>query len=287
MISSRGCAGSIYSFRGIVTGHLQIELAADAARRTYISKQSFHAPMHLSKPHWDGNCLIVQAVNCTAGLFSGDRIDVSVHALPGSRSLITSPSAQRAYQARDPAAFAEIEQSFRVEAGAWLEVCPEVFIPQRGARVRQRTRIDLESDASLLFIESLAPGRVGSAESYAFEILDWSTDLCVDGILLSRERYRLSPTESGIQTLRSYFPDAYYASCYLAAPGLSDLGDLRQGVLALSGEGLELTASFLAPNIATLKLLARGSLEMRAGLLALREYCYSVLGRPLPAWRKL
>lgn len=287
MVCSRGCAASIYLFSGTVTGHLQIELAADAAGRTYISKQSFHAPMHLSKPHWDRNYLIVQAVNCTAGLFSGDRIDFSVHALADSRSLITSPSAQRAYQARDPEAFAEIGQAFRVEAGAWLEVCPEVFIPQRGARVRQRTRIDLATDAALFFIESLAPGRVGSAESYAFEMLDWSTDLFVDGDLLARERYRLSPEEPGIMTLRSYYPDAYYASCYLAAPGLADRGDLRRGVLALSGEGLQLAASFLAPNIAAIKLLARGSLEMRAGLQSLREYCYSFLHQPLPAWRKL
>jgi len=270
-----------------VTGHLQIELAAHATGRTYISRQSFHAPMHLSKPHWDGNCLIVQAVNCTAGLFSGDHIDLSVHSLSGSRAIITSPSAQRAYQARGPVAFAEITQSFAIDAGAWLEVCPEIFIPQRGARVRQRTRIDLAADAGLFFIESLAPGRVGSAESYAFEVLDWTTDLYLDNELLARERYRLSPEEQSILTLRRYFPDAYYASCYLAAPELSEVTDFRQSVQNLCGEGLEVATSFLSPTIATIKLLARDSMNLRTGLLSLREYCYAALKRPIPAWRKL
>ncbi len=270
-----------------MTGHLALELVRGPNGPTHIGRQSFHAPMHLSKPYWDGRHLIVQMVNCTAGLLAGDVVDISVQARAGSSAVLTSPSAQRAFRVRDEDALATVNQSFSVEAGAWLEVCPEIFIPHKGSRLRQSTRINAETDAEMLFIESLAPGRVGSAESYAFARLEWAAEVYVDGGLQVRERYDLSPEQKNIETLRKVFPDAYYASCYLVTPRLAALADLRSMMRGSSTPDLFMAASIVAPNVAALRLLASGSIALRRGIKMVREYCYAALGRQQPDWRKL
>jgi len=243
--------------------------------------------MHLSKPYWDGHHLIVQMVNCTAGLLSGDVIDISVQAREGASGVLTSPSAQRAFRVLDGGEVAIVQQTFTVEPGAWLEVCPEIFIPHKGTRLRQVTRIEAASESESLFVESLAPGRVGSDESYAFSGLEWAAEVYVDGRLQVRERYDLSPEQKNIEALRKVFPDAYYASCYLVTPRLGGLSDLRTVLRDSSTPDLFMAASVVASHVAAIRLLASGSIALRRGIRAVREYCYGALGRELPDWRKL
>lgn len=263
---------------------MKIELACDPNGKTFIREQSFRAPMHLSKPYWDSRYLIVQAVNCTAGLFNGDRIDFSVQARGGSRALVTSPSAQRSHPRRDSDGHSLIEQRLHVESGAWLEMCPEIFIPHEGSRVRQNTRIEAESGAELLYIESLAPGRVGSGEAFAYERLDWLTELHLDGELTVRERYALTANGGSVELLRAHFP--YYASAFLLSPKLSSIESFRQDIAAFAGTEAQMAASFPVPGVAVIKMLASSSLTLRRCIRQLREFSYQCLDRPLPGWRK-
>ena len=265
-------------------GHLTIELASDPNGRTFIRDQSFRAPMHLSKPYWDSRYLVVQAVNCTAGLFNGDRIDFTVQARGGSRSLVTSPSAQRAHPRRTSDGVALVEQHFTVEAGAWLEICPEIFIPHQGSRVRQNTRIEAQSGGELLYVESLAPGRVGSGEAFAYERLDWLTELRIDGELAVRERYALEANGGSVELLRGHFP--YYASAFLLSPQLAQVTQFRQEIAALSDVETRIAASFPMAGLAVVKMLAANSLALRRCIRQFREMSYASLARPLPGWRK-
>src|SRR5271155_2741455 len=124
-----------------MTGYLRIELSPDESARTYLSRQSVRAPMHLSKPYWDGSFLVINGINATAGLFSGDEIDIRVRATAGSRAVFTSPSACRVHRAVPSGGPAIVRNTFEVESGAWLDVYPEIFIPQAGSRYIQTTEI--------------------------------------------------------------------------------------------------------------------------------------------------
>ena len=53
-------------------GHLHLAAGMRANGETYLARQSFRAPFHLSKPYWDGHVLHVQLVNSTAGILAGD-----------------------------------------------------------------------------------------------------------------------------------------------------------------------------------------------------------------------
>src|SRR5205085_1366195 len=116
-----------------------------------------------------------------------DRIECDVEVQPGATLLLTTPSATRAHCMRRGSA--EVVQRMRVADGGFLEFWPELFIPQKGARYRQRTELSVAGGGELLFFESLAPGRVASGESFAYTELTWETDIRCDSTLVARERY--------------------------------------------------------------------------------------------------
>src|ERR1700677_1161545 len=148
-----------------MTGHLDLVCGLGAKGLSQLKHQSFRAPMHISKPHLDGDTLVVNVVNPTAGLFEGDEVGCKVHVEAGARLLLTSTSASRAHCMKGPGE-ARLAQNFSVEKNGWLEVWPELFIPQAGTRYRQKTRVDIEEGSGFLFFETLAPGRVASGGGF-------------------------------------------------------------------------------------------------------------------------
>jgi urease accessory protein len=270
-----------------LNGHLELICDADARGQTRLRHQSFSAPVHLSKPHWDGGALVLNIVNPTAGFLEGDRLRAEVSVERGARLLLTTPSASRVHTMRGEG-WAAVRQHFQVMAGGSLEYWPELLIPQRGARYRQRTQIDLEPGAELLFFESMAPGRVASGEAFEFAEVRWETDLRLSGRPLARERWRLAPGERALEALRRRFPFAYYASAFLVSPALDarsacweaiharhDDREVWIGVSALPGGG-----AF------ALKIIAADSLILRRTLRAAREAVHSALGRTPPGLRR-
>jgi urease accessory protein len=265
-------------------GHLDLVCARDDAGRTALARQSFAAPMHLSKPYWDGHHLVINAVNPTAGLFSGDEVEIAVRVESGASALFTSPSASRVHRARDgePAAF--VRQTFSVARDGWLEVCPEMLIAQAGARYEQHTRLEVEPGGGLLYFDSLAPGRVASGEIFAFEHVRVFTRLLVGGDLLAAETCRLAPADDSLAALRVHHAHSYHATWFAVFPAAPPT-DLRTAFPA--APELLIGASQLDRHALVGKILAAHSVALRRGIDAVRTACYAALGRPRPAWRKL
>ena len=126
------------------SGNLFLRAAARADGRTALAGQSFRAPFHLSKPYWDEDArtLLVQVVNPTAGILSGDRLESAIEVEAGASLLVTTPSASRVFKMIDGSA--ECRQHFTVAKGAWLEILPEPLVPHRGCRYRQTTKVEVE-----------------------------------------------------------------------------------------------------------------------------------------------
>jgi len=266
-------------------GHLDLVCARDAAGRTHLARQSFAAPMHLSKPHWDGHTLVINAVNPTAGLFSGDAIDITVHAAAGASALLTSPSASRVHRARGSEPAARVRQNFSVETGAWLEVCPEMLIAQAGARYEQQTALDVAPGGGLLALDCLAPGRVASGEVFAFEHVHSRTRLTVDGGLLALENCRLAPGDDSLHPLRVHHAHSYHATWFAVFPAPVALP--LETISGLSSATLATGASALNERAFIGKILAADSPSLRRAITQVREICYATANRPLPQWRKL
>ncbi len=249
-----------------MTGHMHLLCSRNGVGQSHIGAQSFRAPLHLSKPHTDADTLVVNLVNPTAGIFDDDEVEVKVQVESGARMLVTTPSASRVYRSRR-GGMSQIRQCFEVKHGGFLEYLPEPFIPQAGARCRQRNELRVEEGGALLYFEWLTPGRVASGEVFAYEELVWETDAWVGDKLTLRERYRLSPSDDSLESLRAAFPAAHYISCIAVGLEKNPLEVLEM----LEVEGVYAGGTQLAQGGWVMKLLCRDALAARQALHLLRE----------------
>ena len=262
-----------------LSGHLDFVCAANEQGRTFIREQSFRAPFHLSKPYWDEHALIVQVVNPTAGVFAGDTLLSRVAVESRARLLLTTPSANRIHAM--PAGRALVEQHFSVADGGWLEVMPELFIPQAQCRHRQRTSIEVAAGGEMFFVETLAPGRVARGEIFEFTEIDWEFELRHAGELIARERFVLKPSDKSTASLRSPFPAGYYASCYVITERMRPDHEMWRAIHDLSDDDALLGVSRLISGGSTIKILAADNIKLTRTLQTIRN----LLAQFIPALR--
>ncbi|WP_367870327.1 urease accessory protein UreD [Luteolibacter sp. Populi] len=276
--SSEGVSGRA------IRGHLDIRCEMRGDGVPYLSRQSFRAPIHLSKPHLEDGVLLVHLVNPTAGFFDGDRLDLRVEAGPGTRLVLSTPGASRVHRARgeEPAV---CSQQLAVEAAAFIEWIPEPFIPQAGARYHQQTRIELTEGAGLLFFEWISPGRVARGEVFEYENLRWELDLVLAGKLVARERYTLEPAGHSLAALRERFPAGHYLTAYVA--GIPAGAWPGEALDALTDERLYLGHGPLAEGLHVIRALCADSLTARSLIGKLRTLVYGAIGQKVPRLGRL
>ncbi len=268
-------------------GNLRLVCRADPVRGTFLAGQFFCAPVHLSKAYWNGDALLVNVVNQTAGIFGGDSITAHVVVEPGARVLLTSPSAARFHpsQSRE----SRLRQIFEVRAGGSLDFCPEISIPQRDSRSMQETVVEVERGGELLYLETFAPGRVASGETFAFARYAWKTDIRVAGRLVHRERAAIASDQpKSMAGLRAFFPAGYYAGFVVISPEAEKWdADFAREVAGVAGDlPAQIAASRLTAHGWSIRVLAADSLALRESIRRLRALIYARLQRPLPDARR-
>jgi urease accessory protein len=270
-----------------LSGTFELVCAAHAKRGTFVARQSFSAPLHLSKTFWDGEILLVNVVNQTAGWFGGDRATMRVKVEAGARVLLSSPSAARFHPSEGREV--QLEQNFEIAAGAFLDVYPEISIPQRDSRSMQTTMIDVERGGELLYLETLAPGRVASGESFLFARYAWRNEVRLDGRLVHRERTLLEPGGASLAALQAFYPASYYAGLIIISPASETWqSDFAEAIAALGERSkVQIGASRLCAGGWSIRLLAADALGLRETVARLRTLVYLRLGKPEPATRRM
>jgi urease accessory protein len=243
-----------------------------------LGAQSFRAPFHLSKPYWDeaAKTLLVQVVNPTAGILSGDRLESAIAVESGASLLVTTPSASRVFHMREGSA--ENSQRFSVARDGWLEVMPEPLVPHRKSRYRQRTQIDVAEGGRLFFADLLMPGRIAHGEAWSWDQLTIDTEVSVGGELVLRERFHHAGAElKALANLAGSGETACFGNGILIAEDsrAAWLAELR----GLHGDGLWLGVSALRKSGWSVKWVARDGVRMREALKQIR----AVLARTFPA----
>lgn len=263
-------------------GSLEITCSLDSAGRSYLSRQTFHAPFHISKPYWDGQSLSVQVINPTAGLFAGDRLQSIVTVENGACLRITNPSATRVYTMPDGRG--EVIQRFRVASGATLVFIPSMLVPQRGSCLHQRTQLFVEPGGELIYVDSLAPGRVASGEVFAFRELSIATELFEGTRWNACERFRLEQGQgAGLQIAGGGFRHGYYACCYIVTSRLDSMHGCWEALSALHTDDAWVGVSRLAVCGWSVRLLCRDSHHLRRTIRSM----LSILENSIPALRGL
>jgi len=249
------------------SGHLSLCAVARADGRTVLAGQSFRAPYHLSKPYWDAEAraLLVQVVNPTAGILSGDRLESAIAVEKGAALLVTTPSASRIFQMKEGRA--ESAQHFKVAAGGWLEVMPEPLVPHRGCHYRQATRIEVEPGGGLFFADLLMPGRVAHGEAWEWKKLCLEIEVRLGAELILRERFeQTGPELQQLADLAGSGPAACFGNAVLIAADNEGDAGWHEAVSALHGGGLWIGVSPLRRGGWSIKLVARDGMRLRQGL---------------------
>lgn len=249
-------------------GHLDLEAAPRPDGRTILSRQAFRAPFHVGKPYWDGRVLQVQVVNPTAGILSGDRLDLRVRVAGGAVLRLTTPAATRVFTM--PNGLAECRQSFVVEAGGWLECAPEPLCPHGGAHYSQTTRLDVAESGEVYWVEMLAPGRAGRDELWAWRRLRLRWDVTWGGRPVLRER--LDAGGAGLARASSFFgaPRGWLATVLVVSPRLGADAPIWERVRALHGGSRQLGVTRLPAGGFIVRVVAPDGQALRDLLAALR-----------------
>jgi urease accessory protein len=268
-----------------LSGHLRLRCETRADGVPFLSAQSFQAPIHLSKAHLsdDGEFLVLSLMNPTAGFFDGDRIESDVTVGQGASLALSIPSSSRVFRTRSGKP-AICDQSFSVESGGFLEWNPEAFIPHAGARYIQKTQVNIERGAGLMFIDWISPGRVARGEIFQYENLRFEFDLSFDGKLLARERYDMSG--AGPEGVTALFEAGHYVSIYLAGAMIRNFPaaevDSLGGADTYIGHG-----SLVGGEVIVVRALCRDNLAARLLIGQIRNLIYKAAEKTPPSLGRL
>lgn len=257
-------------------GHLSLRAAARSDDgQTFLVAQSFRAPFHLSKPYWDADTrtLLVQVVNPTAGILSGDRLESEVEVGEGAAVLLTTPSASRVFRMRSGEA--RSLQTFRVARDGWLEVLPEPLVPHRGSVFHQRTVLDVAPGGEALYADLLFPGRIAHGEVWGWGRLVLELEVRSGVTLLLRER--LDQSADNLRALAAMagcgetacFGNAVYIP---AGPSLEAVPGWRAELHSLQRDGVWIGASPLREAAGwSIKFVAPDGVRLRGVLSEIRR----------------
>jgi urease accessory protein len=169
---------------------LQLENIKD---QTKLVHQEHFGPLRVQKQFSqdDGSCHIY-ILHPPGGLVGGDSLTVRIRAGADTHTLITSPSAARAYRCAENALSQSVCQVIDVAENAHLEWLPQETIFYDGARAEIDNQVRLHSSSSFLGWEIQMLGRRASGEHFAKGSIDQSSRIWRAGKLCHRERLRVS-----------------------------------------------------------------------------------------------
>ena len=267
-------------------GHLHLVCARSADGSSHLREKSFAAPIHVSKPYWDGHALLVNLASPTAGLLEGDRVECFVRVESGASLVLSAPAATRVHTMRGGGT-AKLDQRFVVCKGGFLEYNPEPLILQRGSTFTQRTRIELETGGEALFLENLLPGRVAHGEVFAFDSFRNRLEIMREDRPLVLENYSLAAGTPSLRDWQAAFPEAGYAGFYSFSPCWTERHPPLREIEALQDEELLLGITQVAEDGWGVRVLAANPLCLRKTIGTVREMLLDSLGRHTTDLRRL
>ena len=255
-----------------------------------LTRRRFTLPLQALEPmdlDGDGVATLL-LLNPTGGVLAGDRLETGVRLGPGARVCLSTPSATRVYRSPGPAALQRL--TIDVGSGATLEWLPDHLIPSPGARLRQSAEIRLATDATLLYLDAWATGRVARGEAWGFDLLDSSLLVRDDAGPLLRERSILTgqPRRDGLGGTEGLAYVATFVAMRPAAAGWDDLAASLQARLDGVPGGGRAGVSVLGRGGVLARLLCPSAPALQASVAVLWATCRRrLLGLPPARLRKL
>ncbi len=207
-----------------------------------------------------GGCELV-LLNTSGGLTGGDRMEIAVGQGPGTRLVVTTQTAERAY--RSVTGRAGVRARYAVADGAHLDLLPqETILFDRAALVREQ-EVALAGTASCLWAEVLVLGRAAMGETVTRLDLSDRRRISRDGRPVFVENLRITDAALAGCGPAMLAGCRAFATLVLVAPDAADrLGRARD---ALGADGA--ASAFDGKLVA--RLMAPDGWELRQALMRL------------------
>ncbi len=277
------------------SGYLHLGFELDASGRSILRDWERRAPLIVQQALYFDEQLpdlpCVYILSSGGPNVDGDRYEQHITVRRGASAHVSTGAATKLAAMRYN--FSALRQTFRLEAGAYLEFLPEPTIPCRRTRFWSDTEFRVDPSATLFYSEIyLAGRRHHEGERFAYDLLSVASRAYgPDERLLFREKFVIRPAFRSPETrgaMGGYdvfanavvlTPPACAEAIYAATECISDpQRQLATGILRLP-DGCGLSFRVLGMDSGTVKQ-------------AVRDFCSTVRrtvkGRPLPPefpWR--
>lgn len=142
--------------------------------KTFITRRQHLGPLRIQKPFYpaDGACH-VYLLHPPGGYAGQDDLCIEVEAGPGTRALLTTPAANKAYRSVED--FTSVKQTLRVDGT--LDWLPQGTILFGGSRVAQHTRIELNRSARMAYWDMVSIGRPAASDDFVSGVCTQSLEV--------------------------------------------------------------------------------------------------------------
>lgn len=209
----------------------------------------------------------IVTLNTSGGIAGGDTLDSQFAVGEGARATIASQAAERFYRALPGSAPSSVHTRIVVAPEGAAEWLPQETILFDRCAVRRHLRVDLDTSARFLGVESLVFGRTAMGETVEHASLRDAIEIRRGGELLLHDAIRLEGAVAATLRRRAVADGARAIATMLhVAPDAETmLAPLRElGVAASAWDGL-LIARILAPDGAALRAAVIRSLHVLRG----------------------
>jgi urease accessory protein len=163
-------------------GFLKLTLGFDSQRnKTIITEQRSCVPLYVQRALYYDESIPSMAhvfvLSPSGGVLQGDRYRTDIELKNGAMSHITTQGATRIYKMNSNYATQMI--NLNVGKDCYLEFLPEQLIPYKNSRYYQKATFKVDDSATLVYSETIVPGRVAMGELFDFDVCCLKT-LCYD-----------------------------------------------------------------------------------------------------------
>ena len=168
---------SILSQLGVGTagkvGALVLKLEHDPGRQKTVAKEQYSkVPLYTQRALYLEESLPSMAymyiMSPSGGILQGDRYRMDITLKNDAFFHLTTQGATRLY--RMDKNYATQLVNINVGEGCYFEYIPDQIIPYRNSRFYQKVTLSTHDNSTMVYSEILVPGRVGSGESFEYDI---------------------------------------------------------------------------------------------------------------------
>jgi len=154
-------------------GILKLKLARDQGTgKTVIREQYCRVPLFIQRVIYLEETLPAMAyvyiISPSGGILQGDRYRIDIRLSTNAVAHVTTQGATRIYKMEKN--YGTQKVIIKVGKGSYLEYIPDQIIPFRNSRFYQEVELSVHDNATMIYSETIVPGRVASGEKFEYDI---------------------------------------------------------------------------------------------------------------------